>query len=63
MSKSIIECGNGKYKIVNKTGIIPTDNDCIITGFHIKHGKIIKQGKVTFVRGTGICHIKNNIIE
>lgn len=43
---------------------IPKDKTCVIDGFHIEDGRIIRQGTVSFVprKGDGMVHITNNIL-
>lgn len=62
-SNNVIECGDGEYRIVDIKGKVPKDKDCIITGWYIKKGKIIKKGKVLFVSGDGHFIVRDNVIE
>jgi hypothetical protein len=60
---AVIECSDGEYRIVDIKGIVPNNKDCIITGWYIKKGKIVKKGKVLFVPGNKHFIIRDNVIE
>jgi len=62
----IIKCDKNKFQICNIKGIVPEGHDCLITGFHIVNGKIIKKGEVEFIEnggGKSKFILKDNIIE
>lgn len=61
--KPLIECNNSQYRIVDIKGTVPKNRDCVISGWHIKNGKIVKRGEIFFIYGKGNFHIKSNIIE
>jgi len=61
--RPVIECGDGEYRIIDIRGTVPKNKDCIISGWYIKKGKIVKKGEVIFVPGNGNFIIKNNTIE
>lgn len=62
-SKWLIECEPGQYRVGNVSGAVPPDKDCIIAGWHFKGGKLLKQGTIIFVPGTGNFRTVGNIIE
>ena len=62
----IINCGEGTYVIGNIKGIVPEGYDCKISGFHFVNGRIVKEGKVEFIKNNGgktQFYLENNIIE
>jgi hypothetical protein len=66
MTNCAVDIRGRSVKIVGlKIIIVPKDKSCIINGFHIKNGKIVKRGEIKFVPSQGdlLFQITNNIIK
>jgi hypothetical protein len=66
MTEYAIQIRGNTIKIAGLSIIrIPKDKTCIINGFHIEDGEIIKNGELMFVpkQGNLMYQITNNVIK
>ena len=59
----LIDCRDGSYKIGDIRGSVPKGHDCILDGWHLKNGKVIKKGRAIFVLGSGEYKLTNSVVE
>jgi hypothetical protein len=48
----LIDCRGSMVRIGAITKRVPKNHDCVITGFHVINGKIVKRGTIKFVLKT-----------
>ena len=63
----VIRCEkNGEFRIGSIMGRVPNGKRAIIEGFHIKGGKVVRKGTVTYLprgKDDSLFEISNNTIE